>query len=105
MTAVARHDAAAGPQARDGAARLGAVDWLCLAAAPTFAVMALLTGVLGEPDILCSAARQGLLMGGQLGGMAPMYLLMSAFHLPPWLRLIAGRRGLALGLLKTGETI
>jgi hypothetical protein len=29
------------------AAALGAADWLCLAAAPTFAIMALLTGVLG----------------------------------------------------------
>jgi hypothetical protein len=27
-----------------------------------------------------------------LAGMVPMYLLMSAFHLTPWLKLIAGRR-------------
>jgi hypothetical protein len=26
-----------------------------------------------------------------LGGMVPMYALMSAFHSPPWLRLIFGR--------------
>ena len=41
------------------AAALGAADWLCLAAAPTFAIMALLTGVLGggPPDMLCSAAQ------------------------------------------------
>jgi len=26
-----------------------------------------------------------------LGGMVPMYLLMSAFHSAPWLKLIAGR--------------
>jgi hypothetical protein len=60
-------------------------DWLSLAAAPTFAVMALLTGVFGggAPDMLCSAAH-----GWPLGGMVPMYLLMSAFHLAPWLRLI-----------------
>jgi hypothetical protein len=25
--------------------------------------------------------------------MVPMYLLMSAFHLPPWLKLISGWRG------------
>jgi hypothetical protein len=69
-------------------ARLGAADWLSLAAAPTFAVMALLTGVLGGPrDVLCSA-MQG---GSPLSGMLPMYLLMSAFHLGPWLRLIRGR--------------
>ena len=34
-------------ETRDEAARaaLGAADWLCLAAAPTFAIMALLTAV------------------------------------------------------------
>jgi hypothetical protein len=60
-------------------------DWLSLAAAPTFAIMALLTGVLGggAPDMLCSAMH-----ASPLGGMVPMYLLMSAFHLAPWLRLI-----------------
>jgi hypothetical protein len=41
----------------DAAARR-ATDWLCRGAAPTFAIMALLTGVLGgQPDILCSAAE------------------------------------------------
>jgi hypothetical protein len=66
----------------------GAADWLYLAAAPTFAIMALLTGVLGgdQPDVLCSGDAS------PLTGMIPMYLLMSAFHLPPWLKLIAGRR-------------
>jgi hypothetical protein len=60
--------------------------WLSLAAAPTFAVMALLTSMPGggPTDILCSAAG-----GSPLGGMIPMYLLMSAFHSAPWLRLIA----------------
>jgi hypothetical protein len=63
-----------------------AADWLGLAAAPTFAIMALVTSVLGggPADILCGAASP-------LGGMTAMYLLMSAFHLPPWLKLIAGR--------------
>jgi hypothetical protein len=72
------------------AATLGAADWLCLAAAPTFAIMALLTAVLGggAPDMLCSAAQAA----SQLGGMVPMYLLMSAFHSAPWLKLISGRR-------------
>lgn len=66
-----------------------AADWLHLAAAPTFAMMALLTGILGggPADALCSIAGHSL-----LGGMMPMYLLMSAFHLAPWLKLIAGRR-------------
>jgi hypothetical protein len=71
-------------------AALGAADWLCLAAAPTFAIMALLTGVLGggAPNMLCSTA------GGAspLSGMVPMYLLMSAFHSTPWLKLIPRRR-------------
>jgi hypothetical protein len=71
---------------------LGAADWLSLAAAPTFAVMALLTGVLGgKPDVLC-AAIQGT---SPLNGMVPMYLLMSAFHLAPWLKLIFGKRASA----------
>jgi len=71
------------------AAALGVADWLCLAAAPTFAMMALLTGVLGAgaPDMLCSAAQQAF----PFDGMVPMYVLMSAFHLAPWLKLIAGR--------------
>jgi hypothetical protein len=72
------------------AAALGAAGWLGLAAAPTFAIMALLTGVLGggAPDMLCSAAQDA----SPLGGMAPMYVLMSAFHSAPWLKLISGRR-------------
>jgi hypothetical protein len=64
--------------------------FLSLAAAPTFAAMALLTGVLAgsPPDMFCMAAHSGW----PLSGMAPMYLLMSAFHAAPWLKLIAGRR-------------
>lgn len=67
-----------------GGAALGVADWLHLAAAPAFALMALLTGLSGA-DMLCGAASP-------LGGMVPMYLLMSAFHLPPWLKLIARRK-------------
>ena len=72
-----------------GAAALGAADWLCLAAAPTFAIMALLTSVVGGDrlDVLCSAAH-----ASPLGGMVPMYLLMSAFHSAPWLKLMSRRR-------------
>lgn len=68
------------------AAAIGAADFLYLAAAPTFAIMALLTAVLGggSPDALCGASP--------LNGMVPMYLLMSAFHLAPWLKLISSRR-------------
>jgi hypothetical protein len=65
-----------------------AANGLYLAAAPTFAIMALLTGVFGggSPDALCSTAS-----ASPLGGMVPMYLLMSAFHLAPWLKLISSR--------------
>ena len=64
--------------------------WLGLAAAPTFAIMALLAGVGGGPaDVLCSAAHGS----SPLSGMVPMYLLMAAFHSPPWLKLISNRQG------------
>ncbi len=47
--------------------------------------MALLTGVLGggPAEMLCSAAHVS-----PLSGMVTMYLLMSAFHAAPWLKLI-----------------
>jgi hypothetical protein len=61
-------------------------DWLGLMAAPAFAMMALITVCLGggmEP--LCSAE------GSLMSGMAPMYLMMSALHVGPWLRLTTSR--------------
>lgn len=88
MTSPVR--AAAGAN-RDGvAAARHLARWLGLAATPTFAVMALLTIVLGDgpTDMLCAAGR-----GSPLGGMVPMYLLMSAFHSAAWLRLISEGRG------------
>ena len=85
-------DAMAIRHAGRSATPFGAADWLCLAAAPTFALMALLTGVFagGAPDMLCSAAH-----ASPLGGMVPMYLLMSAAHSAPWLKLISSRRNRA----------
>jgi hypothetical protein len=60
-------------------------DWMSLTAAPTFAMMALLTAVFGgPPDMLCAA----MLGTSPLSSMTAMYLLMSAFHLAPWLRLM-----------------
>lgn len=56
---------------------------IALAAAPAFALMAALSFVGGPPSALCSAGS-GLL---PLDGMTTMYLLMSLFHLPPWLTL------------------
>ncbi|HWX48914.1 MAG TPA: hypothetical protein VNZ61_12720 [Roseomonas sp.] len=76
-------------------ATLGAADWLSLAAAPTFAAMVLLTAVPGGgmPEGLCAPA----LGASMLSGMAPMYGLMAAFHLAPWLKLISGWRNGAAG--------
>lgn len=64
---------------------LGASDWLALAAAPAFAIMALLTAISGDGHAaaLCTQAGAPAL----LAGMAPMYLLMAAFHLVPWFKL------------------
>jgi len=59
--------------------------WLGLAASPTFAIMALWTAAFSaQPDMLCTAMRTAPAMSG----MTLMYLLMSVFHLSPWLRLI-----------------
>ncbi len=87
LTATERAGSSAGSVNR--VAR-GPADWLGLAAAPTFAMMALLTGVLGggPSDMLCQAAQDA----SPLSGMVPMYVLMSAFHVAPWLKLISGRR-------------
>ena len=80
--------AAIRPESRDPAA-LGAADWLSLAAAPAFAIMALLTATQhgSTADILCSAAREG----SPLSGMTLMYALMIVFHSAPWLKLISRR--------------
>jgi hypothetical protein len=84
---------AGGHKGRGLSVGLGPADWLSLAAAPSFAVMALVTGVWGGaggmPALLCSSVH-----ASPLGGMVVMYLLMSVFHLPPWLRRSrnAGRR-------------
>ena len=60
----------------------GAATTLCLAASPTFAVMAWLGA--GDPMGLCGVASAL----PRMNGMASMYLLMSVFHLPPWLELV-----------------
>jgi hypothetical protein len=76
----------AGHHDEGATASRGLAEWLRLAATPTFAMMALLTGMGGSPiDSLCLSGH-----GFALSGMVTMYLLMSAFHSPPWLNLIRG---------------
>jgi tellurite resistance protein TehA-like permease len=72
----------------EGANAVGG-HFLSLAASPTFAIMALLTGALnvGAPDVLCSTQH-----ASPLDGMVLMFALMSAFHSAPWLKLISSRR-------------
>ncbi|WP_315733769.1 MULTISPECIES: hypothetical protein [unclassified Bradyrhizobium] len=57
---------------------------LRFAAAPTFALMAVLNAMArdGRSDVICTAMPAG----APLGDMTVMYLLMSAFHLVPWLK-------------------
>src|SRR5215471_8662375 len=58
-------------------------DWLSLAAAPTFALMAVVTSIFdsGAHQMACSATMHV----SPLTGMVPMYVLMSGFHFTPWL--------------------
>jgi hypothetical protein len=63
------------------------VGCLGLAAAPAFALMAWVSAV-GSPRMtICSAASAF----APINDMALMYLLMSFFHLSPWLKLLSVR--------------
>ena len=64
-----------------------ATQCLALVAAPTFALMALLTSVVegSASDVLCSAMGSNL----PVSSMTWMYMLMSVFHLGPWLKRVA----------------
>ncbi|MEQ1952206.1 hypothetical protein [Mesorhizobium sp. CN2-181] len=90
------HACCGGPDeeaARGTAAAPSAADMLALAASPTFALMALLSGIL-ESDpaaVMCAAAG-----AWPLTGMTAMYLLMSAFHATPWLKFLRERWPAAL---------
>ena len=55
----------------------GAADWVSLAAAPTFAIMALLVSASPESS--------------RLSGMVLMYILMATFESVAWLKLISNR--------------
>jgi hypothetical protein len=61
----------------------GAAGWLGLAASPTFALMAWIAANDAPPIALCSPGSSIL----PVDGMTTMYVLMSLFHLSPWLRL------------------
>lgn len=61
------------------------LDWLALAASPVFAFMA--WAETGSMAALC-ASGQGIL---PFSSMTTMYLLMSLFHLPAWLKIGPGR--------------
>jgi hypothetical protein len=84
---VAHHDVDTCAGSGHGAP--GLAHWLGLAAAPTFAIMALWTDFFsGQPDMLCMAMQES----SPISRMTVMYLLMSAFHVAPWLRFISSRR-------------
>jgi hypothetical protein len=80
---LTRSDRPGGGAVRRNPRTFRAAHWLALAASPTFAIMALLNSVLGggATEMLCSAAH-----ASPLSGMTAMYLLMSLFHLSPWLK-------------------
>jgi hypothetical protein len=64
------------------------VDWLALAASPTFAIMALLSAIPGGDAAAMICSNEQL---SPLTGMAAMYFLMSVFHAGPWLRRLRSR--------------
>jgi len=71
----------------DGAVS-AAANALVLAAAPTFALLALWIAFAGDrSDMVC----MGMHDASSLSGMGLMYALMSAFHATPWLKRISRR--------------
>jgi hypothetical protein len=63
------------------------IGGLGLAAAPTFALMAWISAG-GSPGMtMCSAASTFV----PINDMALMYVLMSLFHLSPWMKLLSAR--------------
>jgi hypothetical protein len=61
--------------------------WLALAASPTFALMAWIAANAAPSIALCASGSSIV----PVDGMTVMYLLMSLFHLSPWLKLTSGR--------------
>ena len=82
-------------RARDAPGRLG------FAASPTFALMAWIVAADAPRTALCASASAI----PPIHGMAWMYLLMSLFHVSPWLKLAAdGGRPLIHTNAKLKET-
>ena len=77
--------------ANHGRARVGqepgATGWLTLAASPTFALMAWIAANDAPSIAFCASGSDFL----PLDGMTVMYLLMSLFHLSPWLKLASSQ--------------
>jgi hypothetical protein len=63
-----------------------AAGWIGHAASPTFALMAWIAANDARMT-LCASASDML----PIDGMTAMYLLMSLFHVSPWLKLASGR--------------
>jgi hypothetical protein len=57
------------------------------AATPTFALMAWISAVSSPGMTMCSVASPSV----PINDMALMYLLMSLFHVSPWLKLLSHR--------------
>jgi hypothetical protein len=64
-----------------------ASGWIGLAASPTFAPMAWIAATDAPRMAICASASDML----PIDGMAWMYLLMSLFHVSPWLKLAFDR--------------
>jgi hypothetical protein len=87
MTSVLRRDVEA--RAGGGHAASGLTRWLGLASTPTFALMALWTGLSGGGSAMPEIAMHD---ASALNSMALMYALMGVFHAAPWLKLLSRRR-------------
>ncbi len=65
----------------------GAAGWIGLAASPACALMAWIAATDAPRMAICSSASDM----PPIDGMAWMYLLMSLFHVSPWLKLASDR--------------
>ncbi len=66
-------------------------DWLGLVASPTFVLMAWVSG--NDAEVMVSSSAHGVL---PIDGMVWMYLLMSLFHVSPWLKVVSGLTRLSI---------